>query len=430
MRFLINAFIKYRDGFALAVFLAGAPLVYFLRDGLAIAPSSSLFSMALLFSPLFFSLILKDYRYYYKPNGVTFKFLFILVLYMLAYLYLKERYYMTYDLRTELLYYVLIGIVALNVVFMPDKSIGNSFIYIVVIICFLGCISLIYYVSKNPLYVIGQRASFGFGEKFGGNPHINSRGAFVGIVVSILCLKYYKSIKLGLIAPVVLIILCVVVLFLTQTMLAFLSTFMFICFFFFYNLSFSNVVKTFKLFFTKWYVLALMAVGMGVLSYQFNKNQKLLDPAIHYFEVRLNNLSESLFETKKESAVKETPSGDDSANTRIHHFNKMLERIEDAIKKGNYHYVLFGQGYKFMYIDIPHLEMLDSFGLVGFFLYTLFFVRVLLMCFREMKNPDSIGTEFLAYIFLYYVIANFTAGQMLDYSRFGTIFIMARFLKK
>lgn len=430
MKFLINAFIKYRDGFALAMFIAGAPLVYFLRDGLGIAPSSSLFSMFLLFSPLAFSLMFKNYRTYYKPNGVTFKLTFVLLLYMFAYLYLKDRYYVTYNLRIEILYYVLIGLVALNVVFMSDKVIGNSFIYIIVIICFLGCVSLIYYVSINPLYVIGQRASFGFGEKFGGNPHINSKGAFVGIVASVLCLKHYKSVKLGLIIPVILIVLCIVVLFLTQTMLAFLSTFLFICFFLFYNLSFSNIVKTFKLFFTKWYVLALMAVGMGVLSYQFTKNQKLLEPAINYFEVRLTNLSESLFETKKESAVKSTPSGDDSANTRIHHVTKLGERLEDAVKKGNYHYILFGQGYKFMYIDVPHLEMLDSFGIVGFLFYTLFFFRILLMTFREMRRPDNIGTEFLAYIFLYYIIANFTAGQMLDYSRFGSIFIMARFLKK
>jgi hypothetical protein len=430
MRFLINAFTKYRDGFALGMFLAGVPIVYFLRDGLALAPSSSLFSMVLIFLPLVFSLVLKDYSFFYKPNGVTYKMLFVLLLYMIAYLYLKERYFMTYNIRTELLYYVLIGLLAINVVFMPTRTIGNSFIYIIFILSFLSCLSLIYYVSKNPLYVVGQRASFGIGEDFGGNPHINSKGAFLAIVASVLALKYYKTVKLGLIIPVVLIILSVIVLFLTQTMLAYLATFLFGCFFLFYNLSFSNLSSTFRLFFTKWYILVLMALGIGALVYQYNKNQELLEPAINYFEVRISNLAESLFESKEEKNITVEATGDDSANTRIMHFSKVFERFEDAIDKGQYHYVLFGQGYKFMYIDIPHLEMLDSFGLVGFLLYSVFFIRVFLMCVREMRNPDSIGTEFLAYIFLYFLIANFTSGQMLDFYRFGTIFIMCRFLKK
>jgi hypothetical protein len=430
MRFLINAFIKYRDPFALAMYLAGVPIVYFLRDGLALAPSSSIFSMALIFSPLFLSLVFKNYSLYYKPNAVTFKMLFLLLLFMLCYMYLKDRYYLTYNINNEILYYVLIGLLGINVIFMPTSSIGNSFIYIIIVLSYLSCLSLIYYVSKNPLYVIGQRASFGIGEDFGGNPHINSKGAYLAIVVGVLALKYYKTVKLGLIIPTVLIILSIIVLFLTQTMLAFLATFLFGCFFLFFNLSFPNVISTFRLFFTKWYILLIMAVGFGVLTYQYNKNQKLLEPAVHYFEVRINNLTKSFFDGEGETKSVKKTTGDDSANTRIMHFSRVFERLEEAIDDGNYHYVLFGQGYKYMYIDIPHLEMLDSFGLVGFAFYSLLFIRVILMCTREMRNPDSIGNEFLAYIFLYFVVANFTAGQMLDYYRFGTMFIMCRFLKK
>lgn len=429
MRFLINAFIKNRDAFALAMFLAGVPIVYFLRDGLQLLPGNTFFSIILIFFPLGVALIFKDYRHFYKPNLVTFPLLCLLLSLMLAYCLLKDRYYLTYSISREMISYGLIALVALCVLFMPPKAIGNPFIYWVLILSFIGAVSLIYYVSINPTYVIGQRASFAFAGETGGNPHINSRGAFFGIVASVLALKYHKTVKLGLIIPVGLVILFVAVLFLTQTMVAYLTTFAFGLLFVVCNFSVSNVVSIFKLFFTKWYVLLLLVLGIAALMYQFNKNKQLLDPAIAYFEYRLENLTKSFFEDEKETKkIQET--GDDSANTRIMHFIGVFERLEESINEGNYHYVLFGQGYKFLYIDIPHLEMLDSFGLIGFIFYTTIFIRIVLMCFREMRNPESIGTEFLAYILIYYLINNFTSGQMLDHYRFATLFIASRFLKK
>lgn len=429
MRFLINTFLKNRDSFALAMFLAGVPFVYFLRDGLNLLPGNTIFAVGLIFSPLVFTLIFKNYSQFYRPNRVTFPILCWLMAYMLAYCLLKDRYYLTYSIGRDLVSYGLIGLMAVAVLFMPPGAIGTSFIRWVLFLSFIGAVSLVYYVSKNPLYVIGQRASFAFAGETGGNPHINSRGAFFGIVAAVLALKYYKNVKLGLIIPVALIILFIAVLFLTQTMVAFLTTFIFALFFVIFNFSVSNVLSMFRLFFTKWYVLALMVVGMATLMYQFNKNKQLLDPAINYFELRVENLKKSFFEDGEKS-VKVQETGDDSANTRIMHFTGVLERLEESINDGDYHYVLFGQGYKFLYIDIPHLEMLDSFGLVGFIFFTIIFVRIVLMCFREMRNPESMGTEFLAYILIYYLLNNFTSGQMFDHYRFATLFIACRFLKK
>lgn len=429
MRFLINTFIKHRDAFALAMFLAGIPIVYFLRDGLNLLPGNTFFAIILIFFPLGVALLFKNYRHFYKPNPVTFPMLCLLMGFMLAYCLLKDRYYLTYSISREMVSYALIMLTALCVVFMPPRAIGNSFIYWVLFLSFLGAASLIYYVSINPFYVMGQRASFAFAGETGGNPHINSRGAFFGIVASVLALKYHKTIKLGLILPVGLTILFVAILFLTQTMVAFLTTFVFGVLFLACNFSFSNTLSLLKLFFTKWYVLLLMVMGIAALMYQFNKNKQFLDPAISYFEYRLENLTKSFFEDESQTKkVEET--GDDSANTRIMHFVGVFERLEESINDGNYHYVLFGQGYKFLYIDIPHLEMLDSFGLIGFLFYTTIFIRIVLMCFREMRNPASIGTEFLAYILIYYLINNFTSGQMLDHYRFATLFIASRFLKK
>ena len=416
---------------ALAIFFAGVPTIYFLRDGLSLAPGNTLFSIGLIFIPFALTLPFKDFRYFDSPNRVTFPLMCWLLMYLFAYFYLKDRYYFTVSLYTELLTFIIIVFVAFTLVFMRNQAIGKPFIYLSVFMATVSAASLIYYVSQNPFYVVGQRAAFGYGSDMGvGNPHINSKVAFFGIVLGVLCLKYHKTIKLGLIFPTGLILINVVVLFLTQTMLAFLATFLFGALFLVFNLSFSNAISTFRLFFSKWYILVLVIAGLATLGYQINKNQKLLDPAFNYFNTRIEGIKKSLLESADNKNIRIGQSGDDSANTRITHIQGVFERLEESIDEGNYQYVLFGQGYKFMYVDVPHLEMLDSFGLVGFIFFTIIFLRLVIMCLREMRNPEGIGTEFLAYAFIYFFFANFTAGQMLDYTRFATLFIFCRFLKK
>lgn len=416
---------------ALAIFFAGVPVIYFLRDGLALAPGNTIFSIGLIFLPFAFTLPFKDFSYFDSPNRVTFPLMCWLLLYMFAYFYLKDRYYFTVSLYTELLTFIIIVFVAFTVVFMRDQAIGKPFIYLSVFFVTVSAASLMYYISKNPFYVLGQRAAFGYGGEMGvGNPHINSKVAFFGIILGVLSLKYYRTIKLGLIFPVILIILNIAVLFLTQTMLAFLATFAFTCLFLVFNLSFSSALSTFRLFFSKWYIVALVIMGFVALSYQINKNRKLLDPAFNYFTTRFEGIKKSFLESAEDKNIKVKETGDESANTRIIHIQGVFERLEESFNEGDYQYVLFGQGYKFMYVDVPHLEMLDSFGVVGFLFFTIIFLRLVMMSVREMRNPEGIGSEFLAYAFIYFFFSNFTSGQMLDYTRFATLFIFCRFLKK
>jgi hypothetical protein len=431
MRFLVNTFLKYRDAFALAVFLAGVPLIYYLRDGLVLAPGNTMFSIGLIFFPFALTLPFKNFRYFDAPNRITFLYLVFFLIYLFAYFFLKDRYYLTVGFYTEILTYIIIVFVAFSTLFMRDGAIGKPFIYLCILFTSLSALSLIYYVSQNPMYVIGQRAAFGYGGEVGvGNPHINSKVAYFGIILGVLSLKHYRHIKLGLIVPMLLILLNVAILFLTQTVLAFLATFLFVVFFLVFNASFSNAISTFRLFFTKWYIVALAIAGFFTLSYQINKNARLLNPAFNYVNTRFEGIKKSITEPAKEKKVKVTETGDDSANTRIQHIEGVLERLEESIDDGNYHHILFGQGYKYMYVDVPHLEILDSFGLIGFTFYTILFLRLILMSAREMRNPESMGSEFLAYAFIYFFIANFTSGQMLDYTRFASFFIFCRFLKK
>lgn len=430
MKFLIDSFLKYRDAFALAVFFAGVPFIYYLRDGLMLAPNSQAFSIGLMFLPIALTIPFKNFSYFDTPNRVTFPLVLILTLYIFAYFYLKDRYFVTSNFNTEFSYFILIFFVVFALIFFRKEAVGVTFVRFMYLFCFISSVALIFYILQNPFYAIGQRAAFGFSAESHGNPHISSKVAYFGVPTAILCLKYQKTIKLGFIIPIVLFVLSAITLLLTQTVLAYLSTLLFLLLFFIYNLSFKNILQIGKIAFSKWYTMLVIVLSIGGLVYQYNKNKDFLSPAVNYVDVRFNNLKETILNDKPKNNFKTGKEGDDSANTRVGHLIGTFERLEEALIDGDYHYILFGQGYKFMYVDNPHLEMLDSFGIVGFVFFTIIFLRIVVMSLREMNNPENVGTELLAYLFIYYFIANFTSGQMLDYARFISIFIFCRFIHK
>lgn len=431
MKYLINIFLKNRDAFALAFFFAGIPIVYFFRDGLLLAPDSTIFSMGFIFLPFALTIPFKNFRYFDSPNKVTFPLLIYYIIYLFAYFYLKDRELFTVSFTNEILTFGIIVFVALCITFMRNNGINEVFIRWGLVLTFLSSLALIYYVLQNPIFALGRRAAFISNSDSVGNAHINSKAAFFGVIFCMIALKHYNKVKMGLIFPIIVLISCFVILVLTQTMIAILATFAFFVVFLVFNFTVNNAINTFRFYMRKWYVVLFVFVGIGGVTYKVIQNSKFLEPALKYVDMRAGGLKKSLFggEEKKKSIVKKND-GDDSANTRIAHINGAFSRLEKSFDEGDLHYVLFGQGYKFMYLDVPILESLDSMGLVGLLFYSLVFFRICMMCFRELRNPDNIGTEFLAYAFIYFFFMNFTAGQLVDYIRLSSYFIFCRFLLK
>ena len=47
---------------------------------------------------------------------------------------------------------------------------------------------------------------------------------------------------------------------------------------------------------------------------------------------------------------------------------------------------------------------------------------------REMKNPQSFATEYIAYAYLYFMLYTFSGGFIIDYIRWGFFAFVCRFL--
>ncbi|MCP9768141.1 hypothetical protein EGI22_09470 [Lacihabitans sp. LS3-19] len=429
MKYLLRKFLEHREAMALAIFIAGLPFIFFLRDGLRLAPANTYFSIALLFGPLALTLLFKDLKYFESPNKPGMFMIGWFLIITFVYFILRDRFTAVQGL-TETFNYILLFTLFVSINFMRQVSLSKFFIHAIIFISLIGAASLLYYTFTNPLYQIGQRASISFEEDGakGGNPHINARGAFYGLIACVIALKYQKKINLGILYPTVSILLFIVVLFLTQTMLGFMAAFLFISLFTYFNFNFSSVVSTAKFFLFKWYVLLALVLGIGKGIVEIKNNEEFITPITNYLTFRVNNIVKSF--TNPDNKKRKPSNSDESANMRIHLLTTVFENAEENFTEGKVRYILFGNGFKHLYVDVPYIEVFDSFGLIVFVFYSIMFFYMAKLCLGEIKNPKSFGTEFLAYFFIYYFIANFTAALVIDYTRLGTYMLIFKFIKK
>jgi hypothetical protein len=289
---------------------------------------------------------------------------------------------------------------------------------------------LLYSVYKDPFYVIGQRAAIKYrAEEEGntGNPHIFSKVAFFGFILSTILLKNLSKFRVNILIPIGLLLIFVVVLFLTQTMITFLTTAIFLFLFFIFNFNLRSIYRSVLALLLKWYVLAILIFGVYKVSNYLKDNEDALKPATTYISNRIEKVAATVFggaasKEKKEKKV------DESAVMRVQLVTEVFIKMEENFEEGKIRYILFGNGYKSLYVDVPIFEALDSFGFFMFLFYLLIYSYLSMMCLKEMKNPRSIATEFIAYGFIYFMIQNLTGGLLMDFNRWGYYALVARFL--
>lgn len=430
MKGLPDNIISNRETIAFCTFLFGAPIVYYLRDGIGLAPNNMYFTVALLIGPLMMILPFRNFKVLYEVNGPLYLITFVFLLFCMIHLYFEIRVPLSKKIYELFVIFIIMYIYFILVLIKRDV-IENVFLEMTIVFCFIGSLLLIYYVYTNPLYVFGQRATINFrkeGEEFSGNPHIFSKVAFFGIVAGAILFKYTNK-KILKFLVIISLGVFFLILILTQTMLAYLATFLFAALFFYYNITFRGIYKSSVYLFSKWYfwvfILLVVYKGIDVL----NKNEDFFSMAYGFFENRLTGIFSSVFADKNDKLIESFyASGDDSANTRVYLIQVVIEQFLENLEENNYFSLVFGNGYKNLYVDVPFLEALDSFGIVGFIMHTFLHIYLIYVCFKEIRNPRSAFTEFIAYGFIYFMILNITGGYIVDYARWGYIALVARFI--
>jgi hypothetical protein len=430
MRFLIRKFLDYRDVFAVAMLFCGLPIVYFFRDGLKLAPNSAAFTVAGALGPLIMTIPFKNLRKLYVPNPLAYFLTMWFVIITFLYLLFRDK-YSAISGTYELLSYTFIFFIFYAFVMMSADSLNNNFLPIALTICAIGSLLLLYSVYKDPFYVIGQRAAIKFREEEEGNtgnPHIFSKVAFFGLILSTMMLKYQKQYKTGMIFTLGTMLLFIVVLFLTQTMITFITSAIFLWLFFIFNFSFKSLFKSVKSLLTKWYVLIVLGFGVYKVVVLINENEDALAPVTSFVSYRFEKLVGTLTGALSDDEASKVKDVDVSASMRVNLIAAVFEDLEENVVEGKLRYVFWGNGYKNLYVDVPIFEVLDSFGIIMFIFYMVIYFYLTKICILEMRNPSSIAAEFIAYGYIYFLILNLTGGYVMDYTRWGYYAVVARFI--
>jgi hypothetical protein len=428
MKYLLKKYIEHREVIGVCMMFCGLPIIYFLRDGLRLAPNSSIFTIAGVTVPIGLSLLFKDLKKMYVPNQVLYVVSLFFAIICFFYFILRDP-YSGVSAVTEYFNFAIIFFFFLVLPTVSTASINKNFLPIALFICLAGSLMLLYSISKDPLYSFGQRASIRYraGDTGNtGNPHVFSKVAFFGLILSTMLFKYLNKFKINLVLIVLMFLVFLVVLILTQTMITFITSFIFLVVFFLYNFNLRSFYRSFLGLLLKWYVLVVLAFGVYKASVYINENKEIVEPAMRYVSIRFSKVLDTFSQTKEESSKPKTI--DASAVMRLEMTSLVLKTMEENILDGKMRYVFFGNGYKNLYVDVPLIEALDSYGIFMFFVYLYLYYYMTKVCFMEMKNPKSIATEFLAYGFIYFLVQNLTGGMIFDFNRWAYYALICRFI--
>lgn len=427
--FILNKLLKYRQSLGLSFFFFGAPIIYFLRDGLKLAPNSTAFTAALTIGSLLIAFPFTIKRVY-QTNTLGYLLCIaysIIALFYLA-VYAPNRGWFT-NTTVELVYQ---GVILLSMFIFAGTSINSlkeNFLFFSLIICLIGGLSLLYYIFRNPMYVIGMRASISFGGddemSAMGNPHIYAKSAYSGVVAGIILLSNEKRMlwRLFYIGSVLLMLLVVA---LCQAMAIILVTGVFFFLYYLSSINAHNIYKVLKwMFGWQGLVLFLMACGGVYYLWNYTRFDEYFINVSSIITDRIERIVTSLTDTKTASSVK--LAGDDSASTRVTNITDLFKSIDERLEDGDWLTVIFGNGYHHKYIDSPIFQTLNDLGIMGFFVFTTLHIVLLYWVAKEVFNPSNSFTLFVAYVFLVTAIQNFTMGMPYDYQRWTAMIFVARF---
>ncbi|MDI9864538.1 hypothetical protein QM480_09410 [Flectobacillus sp. DC10W] len=408
-----------RQSIGIFLVFMGSSLIFFFKEALGFGGSST-FTLASFFVGFALMLSRDTFRKFYKLNIPIFRLGMIFTGISLIYFYAYNDVYTdSYIVGRDIANYALIAIYFIMLIFVSNE-IKDYFLPVVVVLTFIGSICLIYSMISNPLFILGQRATVVFGDGTsaqGGNPHVYARNAFAGIFASFFMLKTKNS--LWKIFCALNIIISLVLLVMAQVRTILLTFFIAVALYVYYNSSAKDIKNFIKGFFSKRNILVFAIFIAGVV-YFFMTHEAVLGILLNYYENSSTALTKALLTA---AGMADEKTLDYSALGRVSN----LEFFK-AILFNEPHSLILGKGYRFWYMDMPIVESLLDYGIIGFWSFGLMNLLILKESLLAMKRRDNMFTMFLGYFYLTYFLGLFTGGRPNDSAYWFVFAVMIRFV--
>ena len=198
-----------------------------------------------------------------------------------------------------------------------------------------------------------------------------------------------------------------------------------------HNTTLKSIWRTLKVVFSKWYIWVII-IGFSLKGIDFlKKNEAIIELGYRVVERRATKLFSTFLPTddgEYDHYGTNEKEVDDSASGRVRTLAIVKATFLKNLEDGKYLKILFGNGYFALYVDVPVVEVFNSYGLIGFLFFGYFFYLMLKYCLKEFGQPSSIISEFAAYGFLYFFVFSFTNGLIIDYNRWTFFALVCRFM--
>jgi hypothetical protein len=398
----------------------GLPLIFFFKETLRLAPGSTVFTAAVMLFGFVLMIPASFLRKLYRYNSLLMPLAITSLTVMISYMFLEGA-----ATGNDIIYYAYIFIFLFLLLNVPNDIIEVA-IPVIVLFTLVSNLALVYALLHDPTWILGQRASiqYGAGVDRTGNPHPFSRNALMGIIACVIWLTRPKLNAFLQLFAFFCLVFSGVILLLTAVRSSILAFVLMSMLFMFYNVRPAQIRSFVRGLFRP---LPLLVMGLGVLGvmYFFQRYSQvyslLYGYAVNFLDRNLENVY-ALLGMKAQGVAYAATLDDSSVNRTVS--TNLISMVLEAHIGG----LLIGYGYKFMYLDVPVLEMLLNHGFIGFIPYASFIGLITYFSLRAMRRNYNPFSTFLAYFWIYFLVTQFTNGRPYEISHWHPLCLMIRFL--
>ena len=406
------------------IIIDGYPLIFFLKETLRLAPGNTNFTAVFLLMGMALMVPSTALRKLYAPNMPVFNALMAFVVMCIVYAFLFNEVAVGERTR-DLIYYFYVFLFIFLLINVPNE-ITEQIVVVGVIFTFVSNIALVYALITDPDWTIGQRAAIQFGEpgEKMGNPHVFARNAQIGLLC---CLMWGNRLKQSFFIKILGLLLAmfnIVILMLTFSKSAILSSVLTAVVYMVANLRHTTPQKLLK---TLTSPLSLIVLSMPFLAFfaLIVVKPEIWDIITIYGEMIFGRFSENILALLgAENEKGELAELDGSSVNRAMSWTFVTYAVV-----GDPLGLIMGYGYKYFFMDIPVLEALINQGIFGFLLYAFIFYKLGQAALKVAYNGGHNEVETLtAYLFIFFLVSYFTGGRPYETTTLHPLCLFSRFL--
>ncbi len=409
----------------ICILLDGYPLIFFFRETLRLAPGSTTFTAVALAGGLVLMVPFTVLRRLYRPNTTLLALGVGFILLCVFYMFYFNGVPGFEDYDRDMIYFAYVLIFLFLLINVPNDVI-RVFIPVVVLFTLVSNLALIYSLITDPTWAIGQRATITLnnGDEGSGNPHAFSRNAYMGIIACAIGLFRPQTNVLFKLLCFFAGVLNIAVLVLTQTRSAIVALILAVILFMYFNVRPAQIRTAVRGLVSPIPIL-VMAVGVLGIIYFFQRYYTvylvLYDYVSGFVDRNMENVY-ALFGLKAKGADYKAALDDSAANRSV------SGTFFVAVLSGHLHRLILGYGYKYSYLDVPIMEALADYGILGLLLFGGINAMTFYYAIRNMRSNPNVLSTFLAYFYLLVLVQLFTNGRPNEIAFLFPLAVMIRFM--